>query len=187
AAIGACVALGARAIAVVSSAAKAAYVRSIGADAVIVHTSEDFVARVKELTGGKGADRVVDVVGGETLARSIDAAARGGHIVLVGSLGGSAVTLSAGKIVARWLTLSGSTLRPQSAATKAAIAEGLRRDLWPALGEGRIRPPRIRALPLEQASRAHAEMEKREHFGKLILLTDYGRSLADADNSIELA
>jgi NADPH:quinone reductase len=171
---------GARPIGVVSDAEKAWYVKSIGAAEAIIHTHEDFVARTRELTGGKGADRIVDIAGGDTLVRNIDAAARGAHIVCIASLSGEPSPIQAGKIVGRWLTISGSTLRPQSTGTKAAIAARLRADVWPALEDGRIIRPRIRALPLERAADAHAAMEKRENYGKLILLTGFGESLVNA-------
>jgi len=86
-------------------------------------------------------------------------------------------------MVGKWLTLSGSTLRPQTSAAKAAIAESLRGNVWPALADGRIRPPRIRALPLADAARGHRAMELRENYGKIVLVTDFGVGLAD--NSIE--
>jgi NADPH:quinone reductase-like Zn-dependent oxidoreductase len=82
-----------------------------------------------------------------------------------------------------WLTLSGSTLRPQDAASKAAIAASLLHEVWPALADGRIRPPRVRVAALEEASRAHAAMEERSNFGKIVLRTAFGQSRAD--NSIE--
>jgi NADPH:quinone reductase len=181
--------LGARPIAVVSSDEKAAYVRDYGADAVILHSREDYVARTLELTGGKGADRILDMAGGEMLVRDIEAAARGGHIVLVASLSGEPSAVSAGKIVMKQLTISGSTLRPQPADTKAAIAQRLHHDFWPALEDGRVRPPRTRMLRLEDAARGHVEMERRDNYGKLILLTGFGCTQAQAaptpDNPIE--
>jgi len=179
---------GARAIAVVSNAEKAAYATSLGAAAVIDHSREDFVARTLDLTGGKGAERILDVVGGDYLARNIDAAARGGHIVLVAAVAGGLSQISAVKLMRKWLTISGSTLRPQPAEAKAAIAASLRQSVWPALADGRVVRPRIRALPLEQAARGHELMEQRENYGKLVLLTEHGRGLAAGslpDNSIE--
>jgi NADPH:quinone reductase len=170
----------ARPIAVVSDAEKAWYAKSIGAAEAIIHTHEDFVSRTRELTGGKGADRIIDMAGGETLVRNLDAAARGAHIVCVASLSGETSQIHAGKIVGRWLTISGSTLRPQSAGIKADIASHLKADVWPALEDGRIVRPRIRALPLERAADAHATMEKRENYGKLILLTAFGENLVNA-------
>jgi NADPH2:quinone reductase len=181
--------LSARPIAVVSDADKAWYVTTLGVAPgdVITHTSEDFVARTRELTNGKGADRIIDMAGGETLVRNIDAAARGAHIVCVAALSGETSALHAGRIVQKWLTLSGSTLRHQSSAAKAAIADCLRARIWPAIEDGRIVRPRIRALPLEEAAQAHAEMEKRENYGKLLLLTEFGRGFVNApppaDNS----
>ena len=183
AAIQICRLYGANPIAVVSSAEKAAYVRVLGATDVIDHSTEDFVARTKEITGGHGADRILDMVGGDYLPRNIDAAARGGHIVQVASLDTQKSQIAAGLMVAKWLTLSGSTLRPQSSAAKAAIADSLRQNVWPALADGRIRPPRIRALPLTEAARGHRAMETRENYGKIVLVTDFGAGLAD--NSIE--
>lgn len=183
AAIQICRLYGANPIAVVSSAEKAAYVRVLGATDVIDHSTEDFVARTKEITGGHGADRILDMVGGDYLPRNIDAAARGGHIVQVASLDTQKSQIAAGLMVAKWLTLSGSTLRPQSSAAKAAIADSLRQNVWPALADGRIRPPRLRALPLAEAARGHRAMETRENYGKIVLVTDFGAGLAD--NSIE--
>lgn len=174
---------GANPIAVVSSAEKAGYVRALGATDVIDHSTEDFVARVKEITAGHGADRVLDMVGGDYLPRNISASARGGHIVQVASLDAKKSEVSAGLIVAKWLTWSGSTLRPQSTAAKAAIADSLRREVWPALADGRIKRPRIRALPLAEAARGHAAMERRENYGKIVLVTPFGAGIAD--NSIE--
>ena len=184
AAIGVVRALRANAIAVVSSDDKAAYAVSLGAAASIVHTRDDFVAKTRELTGGKGADRVIEMAGGETLARDVEAAARGGHIIVLAAMSGAPSPISAGKLVMNQLTISGSTLRPQSREAKGAIARGLRHTVWPALADGRIVKPRIRALPLEAAGAAHRLMEDRRHYGKLILLTAFGAALGD--NTIEL-
>lgn len=183
AAIQICRLYGAQPIAVVSSPAKADYARALGAAAVIDHSSEDFVERVRALTGGHGADRILDMVGGDYLPRNIAASARGGHIIQVASLAAEKSEISAGALVMKWLTISGSTLRPQDSATKAAIAESLRGGVWPALADGRMRPPRIRAVPLAEAARAHAAMEQRDNFGKLVLLTAFGAG--HLDNSIE--
>lgn len=181
---------GARPIAVVSSAEKAAYARNLGAVATIDHSVEDFVSRTMELTDGHGADRILDMVGGDYLPRNIEASARGGHIVQVAAMAGKLSEISAGKIVMKWLTISGSTLRPQPAEVKAAIARSLLQEVWPALEGGRIVRPRIRAWPLEQAAAAHAAMEQRANYGKIILVTEYGLSLTKAapmpDNSIEM-
>lgn len=181
--------LGARPIAVVSNAEKAAYALSLGAEATIDHSREDFVERTLEITTKHGADRVVDIAGGPTLDRNISASARFGHIVLVSTQAGGMAEINAGRLMMKQLTLSGSTLRPQTRETKAAIADTLRREIWPGLATGAVHRPRIRSVPLAEAARAHVELERRDNYGKLVLLTDWGRSLppapGDHDNPIE--
>lgn len=166
--------LGARAIAVVSSAEKADYATSLGAVAVIRHDLEDFVIRTRELTDGRGADRIIDMQGGGTTTRNIDAAARFGHILQLATLEDRNTDLPLNKLVAKQLTLSGSTLRPQKPETKAAIATRLLADIWPALAAPGFPRPRVRSLALEQAAEAHRAMENRAHFGKIVLLTRFG-------------
>ena len=181
--------LGARPIAVVSSAEKAAYALALGAEATIDHSSEDFVERALAITGKYGADRVVDIAGGPTLDRNISASARFGHIVLVSTQAGGMAEINAGRLMMKQLTLSGSTLRPQTRETKAEIATALGREIWPGLADAGTCRPRIRSVPLLEAPRAHAELERRDNYGKLVLLTDWGLSLspdpADRDNPIE--
>ena len=176
---------GANPIAIVSSPDKAAYVRSLGATDIIDRSTEDFVARTLSITDGRGADRIVDIVGGDTLDRNIRAAARFGHIVLVSTLAGPKAEINASQMLVKQLTLSGSTLRPQSRETKAAIAASLITNVWPALEDGRFIAPRIRALPLAEAARGHTELESSSNHGKLILVTPWGESTADHDNPIE--
>jgi NADPH2:quinone reductase len=178
---------GATPIAIVSGPDKAAYARTLGAVETIDRTREDFVARTLSITGGKGADRVVDIVGGDTLDRNIRASARFGHIVIVSTLAGPKAEINASLILMKQLTLSGSTLRPQTREVKAAIARSLAKSAWPALADGRIIPPRIRALPLAEAARGHVELEKPGNYGKLILMTPWGESFNDRDNPIESA
>ncbi len=178
---------GANPIAIVSGPDKAAYARALGAGETIDRTREDFVARTLSITGGKGADRIVDIVGGDTLEKNIRAAARFGHIVIVSTLAGPKAEINASLILMKQLTLSGSTLRPQSREVKAAIARSLLKSAWPALADGRIVRPRIRALPLAEAARGHVELEKPGNYGKLILTTPWGESLDNRDNPIESA
>lgn len=166
--------LGARAIGVVSSAAKADYARRLGAVATIDHPSEDLVERVMALTDGKGVDRVVDIIGGTMAERNIAASARSGHIVQVSTLDGASANLSLRTIMAKQLTLSGSTLRPQTSATKAAIADRIRADLLPALSQPGFVKPAVTAFPLARAADAHRAMEARGHVGKIVLVTGFG-------------
>jgi putative PIG3 family NAD(P)H quinone oxidoreductase len=166
--------LGVTPIAIVGDAEKAAYVRTLGATAIIRHDTEDIVARTRELTGGRGADIVLDMLGGAATARHIDAAARGGHIVMVGAQSGRDGTLPLNKLIARQLTISGSTLRHQPTPAKAAIAAILRDRLWPALSDPALPRPRTLRFPLADAAAAHRAVEDRKHYGKAVLVTDFG-------------
>jgi NADPH2:quinone reductase len=167
--------LGARAIAIVSDEDKADYCQELGAVASIDRTRENIAERVMALTEGRGADRVVDLMGGAMTAVNVAASARGGHIVQIATLEGASPAVPLRQMMAKDLTLSGSTLRPQSSATKAAIAARIRADLLPALQSPGWVKPEVRSFALEQASDAHALMESRRHRGKLVLLTAFGR------------
>lgn len=170
---------GARPIAVVSSAEKAAYAQSLGAWATIDRSMLDFVARALELTDGKGCDRIIDIVGGHNIGHNFNAAAIEGHILQLATLGGPRAEINAGQIVSKRLTITGSTLRPQPPEVKAAIAASLRRDVWPALGDGRIKPPRIRLIAFDDVVAAHQAMEERTNYGKIVLVTQFGQSLPE--------
>lgn len=161
-------ALGGGAIALVSTEEKAGYVRGLGAAAVVLR-DQDVAAEVKAVTGGSGADRVIAMSGGPMLATLVAATARQGHVILLASLSGQPTELNAGRIVQQQLTVSGSTLRPQSSATKARIAAELRERIWPHIESGAIRPPRIATFPLRDAAAAHRALEDRQFFGKAIL------------------
>lgn len=167
---------GARAIGVVSSAAKAGYARRLGAFATIDYTTEDVAARALELTDGRGVDRVVDIIGGDMAEKNIAASARGGHIVQVSTLDGASANLSLRAIMAKQLTLSGSTLRPQTPAIKATIANRIRTDLLPALATPGFVKPAVTAFGIDYAADAHRAMEARTHLGKIVLVTEYGAS-----------
>lgn len=166
---------GARPIAVVSSAEKAEYALSLGAEAAIRHDTEDFVARTMAITAEYGADRVIDMVAGENLERNIAAAARFGHIVLLATAGGAKAEINAARLMMKQLTLSGSTLRPQTSEAKAAIAASLRANAWPAFADGLVLKPRIQRFSLSDAPAAHRALETRANYGKIVLVTDFGR------------
>lgn len=166
---------GATTIGVVSSAEKSDYALSLGAAAVIRHDEEDVVARTLELTGGQGADRIVDIIGGDMLNRNIAAAARFGHIVLISTLAGGTATIEANRLMMKQLTLSGSTLRPQSAEVKARIGRFVADHVLPGFVDGRLKVPRLTLYELENAAEAHRSLEERSFFGKLVLLTRFGR------------
>jgi NADPH2:quinone reductase len=174
-----CRAIGADAIAVVSSPEKADYVRRLGASAVIDRKSEDIVARTLALTGGRGADRIIDLVGGPMAAQNIAASARFGHIVLVSTLGGGDAQLPLRMMMMKQLTLSGSTLRPQDAATKAAIAETIRLRLYEHLIATDCARPAVARFDLAEAPAAHRRLESGDSFGKIVLVTSRGAALDD--------
>lgn len=166
--------LGAKAIGVTSSPEKAEYAKSLGAIATI-DRSEDIAARTMALTHGRGADRIVDVIGGDMAAINVAAAARNGHIVVISTLEGGTAPVPLRQIMAKGITLSGSTLRPQSAETKAAIAERIAFSLLLPLSLPGCTRPNITPFALEDAARAHEQMEARSHVGKLVLLTAFGQ------------
>jgi len=166
--------LGAKPIAIVSSPEKADYARALGAVATIDRRREDFVERTLALTNGKGADRIVDILGGESAAKNVQASARGGHILQVSTLTGGTAPFPLRDMMAKDLTLSGSTLRPQTSRTKAAIAEHIRIHLLPHLQRADFPRPHLRSFALSQAAEAHRMLEA-DSFGKIVLLTDWGK------------
>jgi NADPH:quinone reductase len=170
---------GATAIATVSSPEKARYAHEMGAQTVIDYTSEDFVEKTLEATAGKGADRIIDIVGGDYANRNLKAAARNGVILQLATRAGARAEVNLGLILMKALTLSGSTLRPQSPEAKAGFARALRARVWPAIDEGIIVPPRLRTFSLSQAADAHRAMEARDHYGKIVLITDFGAALGN--------
>ncbi|MES2152148.1 MAG: NAD(P)H-quinone oxidoreductase [Pseudomonadota bacterium] len=165
-------ALGHRVFATAGSADKCRACESLGAERGINYREEDFVAVVKELTGGKGVDVILDMVGGDYLAREINCLADDGRIGLIALLGGAKANLDLGQVLRRRLSISGSTLRPRPVAFKAAIAAQLLERVWPLIEAGRVRPVVFRTYPLEQAAAAHALMETSSHIGKIILKVD---------------
>jgi NADPH2:quinone reductase len=161
--------LGHRVFATAGSAEKCAACVELGAERAINYKDEDFVAVVKELTGGKGVDVVLDMVAGDYLPREIACLADDGRIALIALLGGAKATIDLGEVLRRRLVISGSTLRPRPVAFKAAIAANLLEHVWPLFEQGKIRPVIYKTFPLEQAAEAHALMESSTHVGKIML------------------
>jgi NADPH:quinone reductase len=152
------------------TADKCAACLALGADHAINYKAEDFVAATQAATQGKGADVILDMVGGEYLPRNIAAAALDGRIAIIAHLGGSRAELDIRAVMVKRLTLSGSTLRAQPVANKGRIAAALRSQVWPLFASKRLRPLIHARFPLTQAARAHALMESGEHVGKIILV-----------------
>jgi NADPH2:quinone reductase len=162
-------ALGHRVFATAGSADKCRAVEVLGAERGINYRDEDFVAVVKELTGNKGVDVILDMVAGDYVAREVDCLADDGRLVVIALLGGSKAQLDMGQVLRRRLTITGSTLRPRPVAFKAAIARQLSEQVWPLFGQGKLKPVIHRIFPLAQAAEAHALMESSTHVGKIVL------------------
>jgi len=162
-------ALGHRVFATAGSADKCRAVEALGAERGINYRDEDFVAVVKELTGKKGVDVILDMVAGDYVAREVDCLADDGRLVIIALLGGAKANLDMGQVLRRRLTITGSTLRPRPVAFKAAIACQLREQVWPLFGQGKLKPVIHRSFPLAQAAEAHALMESSTHVGKIVL------------------
>jgi NADPH2:quinone reductase len=162
-------ALGHRVFATAGSADKCRACEALGAERAINYKEEDFAAVVKEATGGKGVDVVLDMVGGDYVGREISCLADDGRIVVIALLGGARANVDLGQVLRRRLTVTGSTLRPRPVVFKAAIARELRERVWPLFAEGRIKPVIYKTFPLAQAPDAHALMESSAHVGKIML------------------
>ena len=162
-------AMGHRVFATAGSEDKCRACEQLGAERAVNYKTEDFSAVVKELTGGKGVDVVLDMVGGDYIKREIACLADDGRIALIALLGGARTEVDLGQILRRRLTITGSTLRPRPVAFKAQIARELRERVWPLIEAGKIRPVIHRSFPLEQAAQAHALMESSAHVGKIML------------------
>lgn len=162
-------ALGAHAMATAGSEAKLARCRELGAEVAVSYREEDFVARVREATGGRGADVVLDNMGGAYLARNVAVLATGGRLVVIGLQGGRRGELDLGLLLAKRASVHAAGLRGRPLEQKARICAELTRRLWPLIEQGRVRPVVDRVLPLEQASEAHRVVEASEHVGKVVL------------------
>jgi NADPH:quinone reductase len=160
---------GARVFATAGSPEKCEACRRLGADRAINYREEDFVAAAREATSGRGVDVILDMVGGPYVARNIDALANDGRLVYIAFLQGARVEVNLAHIMMKRLTLTGSTLRARPAAEKGRIARELRREIWPLLANGTIKPVVFATFPLEHASEAHRVLEAGRHVGKIVL------------------
>ena len=149
---------------------RAARCAALGAEVTIDHRTEDFVARVRDATGGRGADVVLDVVGGAYLGRNLDVLATGGRLAVIGLQRGRRGELDLGALLAKRATVLGTTLRSRPAREKAAIVAAVGEHVWPMVADGRVRPVVHARLPLAQAERAHALLAAGEVFGTLVLV-----------------
>ena len=162
-------AFGAKVIVTVGSQDKAEACLKLGAIKAINYKTEDFVAATKEVTGGQGANVILDMVGGSYIEQNYDAAAMDGRVVQIAFLGGPKANVNFSKLMVKRLTHTGSTLRPRSNADKAAMVAAIEAKVMPYLRQGHIKPLMDSTFPLEKASEAHARMETSAHIGKIVL------------------
>ncbi len=160
-------AFGATVVTTVRNEDKARAVRALGADHAILYKDNDWAAEAKKLVGG--VDVVLDMVAGDYLPKNIQLLKPDGRCVIIALQGGATATVSAGLVMVNRLTVTGSTLRPQSVENKGRMAGGLRDKVWPLLAEGRIKPIIFKTFPLVEAAAAHAELERADHVGKVML------------------
>jgi NADPH2:quinone reductase len=163
-------AFGARVVTTAGSAEKCEACRRLGADVAVNYRAQDFVAATKAATDGKGADVVLDMVGGDYIERNYEAAAVDGRIVQIAFQGSPKATVDFRRIMLKRLTHTGSTLRARSVPDKGAIARGVEQQVLPLIVAGKVRPVIDSTFPLAQASAAHARMEASAHIGKIVLV-----------------
>ncbi|WP_448188782.1 NAD(P)H-quinone oxidoreductase [Azospirillum sp. sgz301742] len=144
----------------------------LGADRAIDYKTEDFVAVIKEATGGRGVDVVLDMVGGDYVARNIDVLAPEGRHVSIAFLRSPKTTLNLFPVMAKRLTLTGSTLRARTVEEKGRLAQAIREKVWPLIEAGTVKPVIHATFPLEQAAEAHRLMESSAHVGKIVLTVE---------------
>jgi putative PIG3 family NAD(P)H quinone oxidoreductase len=145
--------------------------RELGAAHAIDYTTEDFVEATKRLTDGRGADVILDIMGGSYLGRNVTALATGGRLVVIGLQGGRKGELNVAELLAKRGSVTATALRSRPAAEKAAIVRGVREEVWPLVESGAIRPIIHRRLPMAEAAEAHRIMES-SHIGKVLLTLD---------------
>jgi NADPH:quinone reductase len=165
------VALGARVLATAGTPEKARACERLGAVRGIDYRTEDFVEVVRQETAGRGVDIILDLVGASYLARNFEAAATEGRLVIISLMGGARTEINLNTVLSKRLTLTGSTLRVRTVAQKAVVAEAVRRNVWPLLSQGKVRPVIYATFPLAEASEAHRLMESSTHIGKIVLTT----------------
>lgn len=161
--------LGSKVFTTAGSAEKCAACQSLGADVAVNYTEQDYVKVLKEATDGQGVDVILDMVGGDYVARNLELAAVDGRIASISFLRGSQVEIDMMQILRKRLTVTGSTLRPRSAEAKAGIAQKLRAQIWPLIESGEIKPLIAARFPLADVVESHKLMESSKHIGKIIL------------------
>ncbi len=163
---------GAHVFATAGSDEKCAYCESLGAERAINYRTQSFADEIKAATAGRGADVILDMVGGDYVKDNIASAAEDGRIVLIAFMKGAKVEVNLMPVMLKRLTLTGSTLRPRKPEFKAHLARELEQKVWPLLESGAVKVVVTHSFPLAQAAEAHRQMETAGHMGKIVLLVE---------------
>jgi NADPH:quinone reductase len=153
----------------VGSDERARACEALGARRAINYRSQDFVEVIKEVTGGKGVNLILDIMGGSYLPRNLAVLAVDGRLIQIGLMEGETASIDLRRVLGRRLTITGSTLRPRTVEEKGQIAAALAREVWPSIEAGLVKPIVYRTFPLAEAAAAHRLMESSEHIGKIVL------------------
>jgi len=162
-------AMGATVIATAGSDEKCKSILALGADHAINYKTQDFQVEALRLTDGRGVDVILDMVAGGYVAKEVQCLAEDGRLVIIAVQGGVQSEINAGLVLRKRLTITGSTLRPRPVAFKAAIAQACRKQVWPLLEAGIIKPVIHSVFGAPDAAKAHALMETNQHVGKIVL------------------
>ncbi|KAK8524431.1 hypothetical protein V6N13_015454 [Hibiscus sabdariffa] len=161
---------GATVLVTAGSEEKLAFCKKLGADVCINYKTEDFVARVKEETGGKGVDVILDCIGASYLQRNLDSLNFDGRLCIIGFQGGAVTEIKLNTLLPKRLTVQGAALRPRSPENKAVVVSEVENNVWPAVAAGKVKPIIYKSFPLSEAGEAHRLMESSEHIGKILLV-----------------
>jgi NADPH2:quinone reductase len=141
----------------------------LGADHAVNYKTQDFSEEARKLTDGNGVDVILDMVAGAYVDREVKCLNEDGRLVIIAVQGGTKSEFNAGLVLRRRLQITGSTLRPRPVAFKAAIAAALKKNVWPLIEAGKIKPVIHSTFPAAEAAKAHALMESNQHVGKIVL------------------
>jgi len=162
--------LGIKVLVTAGSEEKLAACKDLGADVCINYKTEDFVARIKEETDGKGVDVILDNIGGSYLQRNLNSLAIDGRLFIIGFMGGVVTEVNLAVMLARRLTVQAAGLRNRSIANKAQIVSEVEKNVWPAVVSGKVKPVVYKTFPLSEAAESHKLMETSSHIGKILLI-----------------
>ncbi|KAM6585035.1 hypothetical protein CsatB_012037 [Cannabis sativa] len=162
--------IGARVFVTAGSEEKLAFCKNLGADVCINYKTEDFVSRVKEETGGKGVDVILDSIGASYFKKNLESLNYDGRLFIIGFMGGAVTELDLRALFPKRLTVQAAGLRTRTLENKAAIVSEVEKNVWPAIGAGKVKPVIYKSYPLSEAAEAHRLMENSDHIGKILLV-----------------